>query len=93
VELHYRLALEKSKGLLASPYVSYAMAVARPKQDYETFKSNLDAALAIDVDADPANRLVNTINQRKARFYLGNAVRYFIDLPDEDWDDDWDYDL
>jgi tetratricopeptide (TPR) repeat protein len=85
-ELHYRRALEKSGGLLASPYVSYAQAVSIPEQDYDTFKVCLDAALAIDPDADKSNRLVNIITQRKARYLLDNAEIYFFNLES---DDDW----
>ena len=86
---HYRLALEKSRGLSAGPYVSYAQAVSIPAQDYATFKACLDAALAIDPDADPANRLVNSITQRKARHLLDSAALLFIDFDSgEDWDDD-----
>ena len=86
---HYRLALEKSGGLLAGPYVSYAQAVSIPAQDYDTFKACLEAALAVDPDADPANRLVNIITQRKARHLLDSAALYFIDFDTgEDWDDD-----
>jgi predicted anti-sigma-YlaC factor YlaD len=85
-EIHYKRALEKSKGLLAGPYVSYATAVTVPAQDYETFKSCLEAALAIDIDEDPANRLVNTLTQRKARYLLDSAPDFFADL---DSGDDW----
>ena len=100
-EIHFERALEKSNGLLAGPYVSYAQAVSIPAQDYDTFKKYLETALAIDVDADPANRLVNVINQQKARYLLDTASRYFISIGaddfwsdyewnDEDWDDeDW----
>ena len=87
VETHYRLALEKSKGLSAGPYVSYAQSVAVPAQNYALFKSNLEAALAIDPDADKSNRLVNILAQRKARHLLDTAYLYFIDLGDDDWDD------
>ena len=88
-EEHYRRALEKSGGLLASPYVSYAQAVSIPAQDYDTFKLCLDAALAIDPDADKSNRLVNIINRRKARYLLDNAALYFFNVGtnDDDWDD------
>jgi len=88
-ELHYRRALEKSGGRLASPYVSYAQAVSIPAQDYDTFKICLETALVIDLDADPANRLVNTITQRKARYLLDNAALFFMDAGS---DDDWDWD-
>ena len=89
VDTHYQLSLEKSKGLLAGPYVSYAQAVCIPAQDYETFKSDLEKALAIDPDKDPANRLVNTINQKKAKYLLDSASLYFIDLDQGDWEN-WD---
>jgi len=86
-EVHYRRALEKSGGLLASPHVSYAQAVSIPAQDYDTFKVCLDAALAIDPDADPSNRLVNIITQRKARNLLDTAELYFIYIGTDDWND------
>jgi predicted anti-sigma-YlaC factor YlaD len=87
VETHYDLALKKSGGKSAGPYVSYAQAVSIPKQDYDTFKTCLEAALAIDPDEDPANRLINTISRRKARYLLDSAAQYFIAL---DSGDDWD---
>ena len=87
VETHYRRALEKSGGLSAGPYVSYAQSVSIPAQDYDTFKLCLEAALAIDPGADPSNRLVNTISQRKARYLLDSASLYFIDLDNDG--DDW----
>ena len=88
-ELHYRRALEKSGGLLASPYISYAQAISIPAQDYDTFKVCLDAALAIDPDADKSNRLVNIISQRKARYLLDNAALYFFNIGADDWDDEY----
>jgi predicted anti-sigma-YlaC factor YlaD len=92
-DLHFNLALEKSKGLSAGPYVSYAQAVSIPAQDYETFKTCLEAALAIDPDGDPSNRLVNIISRRKAQYLLEYASDYFLNLEDDDgWDEDWDDD-
>ncbi|MDR1566930.1 MAG: TRAP transporter TatT component family protein [Treponema sp.] len=92
-EVHYRLALEKTKGLSAGPYVSYATAVCVPAQDYEAFKENLEKALVVDVDAEPSNRLVNIISQKKARFLLDTAYNFFSFLELElDYDDDaWEY--
>jgi len=88
---HYELALEKSGGLLVSPYVSYAQKIAVPEQDYETFKECLEKALAVDLNADPSNRLVNTINRKKAQHLLDSAGQYFLYYGDDDWDwdDDW----
>jgi predicted anti-sigma-YlaC factor YlaD len=89
-EIHFQRALEKSSGLLAGPYVSYAQAVAIPRQDYDTFKRCLEAALAVDPDADPSNRLVNIIAQRKARYLLDSAAQFFVYWgADDDWDEDW----
>ncbi|GHT63645.1 lipoprotein [Spirochaetia bacterium] len=80
VEPYFRLALEKSGGKLAGPYVSYAQSVSIPEQDYDTFKKYLETALALKIRAYPANKLVNTIAQRKARSLLDNAADYFIDI-------------
>ncbi|MDR2363771.1 MAG: TRAP transporter TatT component family protein [Spirochaetaceae bacterium] len=83
---HFNRALEKSRGLLAGPYVSYAQAVSIPAQDYDTFKAYLEKALALDVDADPGSRLMNIIAQRKAQSLLDTASDYFIDIDDgEAW--------
>jgi len=87
---NFELSLKKSGGLLAGPYISYAQAVCVPAQDYAAFKENLEKALAIDPYADAFNRLVNVINQRKARYLLDNATLYFIDTGDGDWEDDWE---
>jgi predicted anti-sigma-YlaC factor YlaD len=86
VETHFQRSLEKSGGLLAGPYVSYAQAVAVPAQDYAVFKEFLETALTLDVDADPPNRLVNIISQRKARALLDNAENLFIVLDDEEYE-------
>ena len=80
-EVHFKRALEKSKGLIAGPYVSYAQAICIPAQDYDAFKGNLEKALAINTDEDPSNRLVNILSQRKARHILKNAYEYFSFLP------------
>ncbi|MDR1058911.1 MAG: TRAP transporter TatT component family protein, partial [Treponema sp.] len=78
VEPHFQKAVEKSGGLSAGPYVSYAQSVCRPAQDYKSFKEYLEKALAIDVDADPANRLVNVLAQKKARYLLDTASDIFL---------------
>jgi predicted anti-sigma-YlaC factor YlaD len=84
-KIHFARALEKTGGNSAGAYVSYAQTVCVPAQDYESFEANLEKALAVDVDADEGTRLVNIINQKKARFLLDNAYNYFsfLPLPDE----------
>jgi predicted anti-sigma-YlaC factor YlaD len=90
IETHFQRALEKSGGTSAGVYVSYAQTVCIPAQDYDRFKEMLETALAIDIDANPSNRLVNVISRQKARYLLDNAAFYFIDIGDDDWDDeDW----
>jgi predicted anti-sigma-YlaC factor YlaD len=83
-EVHFLRALEKTKGLSAGPYVSYAQAVCVPAQDYDAFKDNLEKALAVDPDEDPSNRLVNIISQRKARYLLDRAYDFFAFLDYEE---------
>jgi predicted anti-sigma-YlaC factor YlaD len=95
-ETHYQRALEKSKGLSVGAYVSYAKAVAMPRQDYETFKACLETALDIDLDRNPSNRLQNVLSQQKARYLLETAYLYFADLEFADFEmeefSDWDTD-
>ena len=88
IDFHYQKALEKSKGLLAGPHVSYAQAVLIPAQNYDKFKELLDTALAINPDNDPANRLVNIMAQQKARYLLDSAAMFFVNF---DSGDDWDW--
>jgi predicted anti-sigma-YlaC factor YlaD len=80
-EYHYKLALEKTGGNSAGAYVSYAQSVCVPAQDYETFKDCLEKASAINPDADASTRLVNIINQQKARWLMDNAWTFFSFLP------------
>jgi predicted anti-sigma-YlaC factor YlaD len=77
---HYALAIEKSKGNSAGPYLSYAESIAIPAQDYEAFKTNLKAALAVDINKikGATNKLAQKISQRRARYLLKNADLYFI---------------
>jgi predicted anti-sigma-YlaC factor YlaD len=90
IEPHFQRAIEKSRGLSAGAYVAYAQSVCIPTQNYDKFKEMLDKALEIDVNADPSNRLVNIISQRKARFLLDSASRFFILFGSDDEWDDWD---
>jgi len=84
-EYHYRKALERTNGNSAGAYVSYAQLVCVPAEDYDTFKDCLEKAIAIDPDKNPSSRLVNVINQKKARWLLDNAWTffYFLPFPDE----------
>jgi predicted anti-sigma-YlaC factor YlaD len=90
-ETHFARAVEKSGGLTAGPYVSYAQVICVPAQDHDTFRVYLEKALAVDPEADPANRLVNTLAQRKARYLLDSMISLFPDLPsDDEWDETYE---
>jgi predicted anti-sigma-YlaC factor YlaD len=80
-EHHYKLALQKTGGNSAGTYVSYAQSVCVPAQNYDVFKDCLEKALAINPDKDTSTRLVNIINQQKARWLLDNAWVFFSFLP------------
>jgi len=71
-------AVALSKGMRAGPYVALATSVCVKNQDAAEFRELLRAALAIDPNADIPDRLVNTINQRKARWLMEHAADYFM---------------
>jgi predicted anti-sigma-YlaC factor YlaD len=75
---HYELALAISGGRSATPYLSLATSVTVKEQNLEEFKELLNKALAIDPESVPENRLVNILNQRKARWLLEHADDYFL---------------
>lgn len=81
-ERHFELAVERSGGAAASPYVSAAAAIAVPRQDYALFKSLLGKAIALDPDAYPDMRLANIIARRKAE-RLAAAAEYLFIVTDD----------
>jgi predicted anti-sigma-YlaC factor YlaD len=76
---HYRMALAVSKGRSATPYLSLATAVSVKEQNYAEYKELLGKALEIDPETVPENRLVNVLNQRKARWLLEHAGDFFLE--------------
>lgn len=76
----YNKALELSKGMSASIYVTYASHFCIPKQDSEGFDEAIEKALSVDSSLQPENRLMITLSQNYARwlkthkddFILGN---------------------
>ncbi len=76
--VHFRRALELSGGKTTSPYLSLATTVCIKEQNLDEFKSLMNKVLQVNPDADPANRLLNTINQRKARWYLEHLEDFFL---------------
>lgn len=76
---HFDRALAISKGKRAGTYVSFAENASIPVQNGDEFTSMLEKALAIDVDADPPNRLANIVAQRRARWLLQHKKELFLD--------------
>ncbi len=75
---HFERAVALSEGQLAGPYVSLAGSVSVQTQDADEYRRLLKAALSIDVDENPRNRLVNIISQRKARWMLDTIEDRFL---------------
>jgi predicted anti-sigma-YlaC factor YlaD len=81
---HYAKALEKSKGMQPGPYISWAQTISIREQNHIEFKALLETALAIDIEKDPANRLVNEISRRKAQYLLNSMHQFFYALEDDE---------
>jgi predicted anti-sigma-YlaC factor YlaD len=75
---HFERALVLSRGNDASPLVALAEAVTIQKQDVKEFESLLNRALAINPDAHPDKRLLNTVMQRRARWLLSRKSELFL---------------
>ncbi len=75
---HFAKAVEEANGLTAGPYVALATTISIPEQKATEFRDLLGKALAIDLAASPENRLVNILNQRKARWLLQHIDDYFL---------------
>jgi predicted anti-sigma-YlaC factor YlaD len=76
---HYKLAVERSKGLSASPYVGAAEAFSIPAQNRKEFEEYLAKALAVDPNAKPEWRLQNILARRRAEWLLEHADDLFIE--------------
>lgn len=76
---HFARALELADGMQAAPYLAHAEAISIANNDREEYEHMLNDALAVDVDADPQNRLANLVMQRRARWLLANRDLYFLE--------------
>lgn len=72
-------ALKVSGGKTAGIYVTEAKSFCISEGNREGFETALNKALEIDVDADPANTLMNVLNQSKAQRLLDHIDDYFIE--------------
>lgn len=77
---HYARALELSEGKRASTHLALAEAVVVREQNLEEFESLLQAAFAVDPQADRKLRLVNTVAQRRARWLEARIPELFLEV-------------
>jgi predicted anti-sigma-YlaC factor YlaD len=75
---HFQKAVEQSGGKSSTAYLSMATSVSVKEQNVNEFKMLLGKVLSIDPDADPDNRLVHILNQRKARWLLDHIDDFFL---------------
>ncbi len=74
----YARAVELAGGRRASPHVTWARSYAVGRQDRAAFAAAIAAALAIDPDASPPDRLANLLAQRRARSLAARADELFF---------------
>ncbi|MBP1641945.1 MAG: hypothetical protein H6Q03_614 [Acidobacteria bacterium] len=70
-------AVARSRGRLASPWVTWAASAAVAAQDRAGFRRALEAALAVDAESPSPDRLANRIAQERARRLLARADELF----------------
>ena len=80
---HFARVVELSDGRDAGAYVSLAAGVAVAEENREEFRELLEAAVAIDPDEEPSNRLLNLVAQRRARVLLDHIDDLFFEPFDE----------
>ena len=78
---HYARAVEIQKGLSPGPHVALAMGVVKAKQGKEEFEKLMKAALAVDPEKNPTQRLVVLLTQRRAKVLLDNIKSLFVGVP------------
>lgn len=81
---HYRRALEISGGKRATVPLALAEAVSVRAQDAAEFRSLLSAALAVNPQAAPSQRLVNILAQRRAAWLKTKVSDLFLNAEPEE---------
>jgi len=76
---HYQRALTLSGGRRASVFLALAESVAVQEQDMAEFRRLIAAALAVDPDAAPDLRLVNTMARRRAQWLESHLSDIFLE--------------
>jgi predicted anti-sigma-YlaC factor YlaD len=76
---HFERAVALSKGLRASPYLSFAEAVSVGTQNKKEFQEILNTALKIDVNKVPDQRLANITMKKRASWLLEHIDELFAE--------------
>lgn len=76
---HYDRAIELSKGNSCGPYLGWATSVSVNAQNKAEFVDLMNKILAVDPDKDASRRLVNTMAQEKAQWYLKHLDDLFLE--------------
>jgi predicted anti-sigma-YlaC factor YlaD len=76
---HYERALELGSAKSPSIWLGWAERVSVAEQNRREFEELVERSLTFDVDAHPANRLLNLLAQRRARWLKGNAEELFLE--------------
>ena len=80
---HFERAVELSEGLDAGAYVAMALGVSVAEENRQEFVDLLETAVAIDIEEEPSNRLLNTLAQQRARLLLRHTDDLFFAPLDE----------
>lgn len=75
---HFALSIKYSNGAKVSPYLALATTVCVRNQNLPEFKTLLETALKVNINKSRGNRLVNILNQQKARWLLDHTDDYFL---------------
>ena len=75
---HFNRAIELQHAQRPGPYLSLALGVSVANQDRREFERLLNAALTIDPDVVPEQRLVTILLQRRAQALLDQADLLFL---------------
>ena len=75
---HFARAVELQQGLSPGPHVALAMGVVKNKQDRAEFEKLMKAALSMDPEKNPTQRLIVLITQRRAKVLLAHIDDLFL---------------
>jgi predicted anti-sigma-YlaC factor YlaD len=76
---HYARAVENQQGRSPGPHVALATGVVKANQNRVEFERLMNAAIAIDPNAIPSQRVATLITQRRAKMLMDHIDDLFFD--------------